>query len=401
MSPPDYQYIDETGTIVPDTADILADVTAEYVGTFGDDLNPSLTTPQGVLIQSDALARAEVVENNAAVANQINPFIAGGIFLDAICAMTGLQPPSGTYSLVVAVEVGGQPSTLIPAGSQARVGTTGPIFETVTAVTLDAITGLATVDFQAIDKGEVPCAIGALDHPVTDVLGWETVDNPSAAILGEDEPSDATLRTLRANTLALQGISLVEAITSALNDTPGVRSISFRENIADTTQVIDGISMVAHSIWACVHGGLDADIAAAMLNSKSMGANWNGAVEVDVLEPASGQTYEVKFDRPDEVPVWTRVTIKAGTVTGDAQTQIRNAAMNYANGQLSGMDGLTVGTNFSPFEVGAGVVAELPGVFVVKVEVSDDGIAWQTTEYDIAIDELAVLTNSRISVLQV
>ena len=37
--------------------------------------------------------------------------------------------------------------------------------------------------------------------------------------------------------------------------TEGVTSLTFQENVAATTQTINGISMVGHSIYACVQGG--------------------------------------------------------------------------------------------------------------------------------------------------
>ncbi len=396
----DYQYINETGTIVPDTSDILTTVEGEYTGTFGADLNTSPTTPQGVLIQAEALARSEVVANNAAVGNQMNPNIAGGPFLAAICAMTGLEVPVATYSTLRLVDVTGDPFTNLPAGSQARIGPNGAIFQSITATTFDA-DGNGVVDFQALDAGPIACGTGDLDTIVTEVLGWETVSNPSVAEVGTAKPTDAEVRALRRNTLALQGIGLVEATISALYDTPGVKSLAFRENWTDATVVIDGITLVKHSIWACVDGGTDADVALSLLTGKSMGCNWNGAVTVNVLNPTSGQTYPVKFDRPDAVPIFARVTLKAGTFTGDATTLVREAILAYAAGLLSGMTGFQVGTAASPFELAAAVVAVNPGVFVPKVEVSLDGSTWQTTEIAVDLDEIATIQSSAITALVV
>ena len=390
-----YQYIDETGTIVPDTADLKAEVQQEYLTGIATDLNLADETPQGVMISAEALARAEVVANNAAVANQINPNIAGGVFLAAICALTGLDVPQGEPSLCQSVAVGGQPFTVIPAGSPAYFGTV--IFLSVTAVILSAA-GTGVVDFQSADIGPVPCPAHSLNTPGA-VLGWETVNNPADAILGTLAPTDAEVRALRANTLALQGIGLNEAITSALNDTPGVRSIQYRENYTAAPATIDGINLVANSIWACVSGGLDADVALALVTTKSLGSNWNGAVTVNVVDPTTGQTYPVKFDRPTNVRTWVKVTYKTGTLTGDPVTQIRAALQSYANGEISGMSGFTVGTGISPFELAAAVVAELPGTFVMKVEVSTDGVTYVTTEILLTLKQIATLSDNDVTVI--
>ena len=67
-------------------------------------------------------------------------------------------------------------------------------------------------------------------------------------------------------------------------------SLTFQENVSASTQTINGISMVGHSIYACVAGGTDTDVAAALLENKSSGCAWNGGTTVNVVEPASGQS---------------------------------------------------------------------------------------------------------------
>ncbi|WP_197335291.1 hypothetical protein [Ralstonia solanacearum] len=164
--------------------------------------------------------------------------------------------------------------------------------------------GKGKIGFRSVEYGSIAAPAGTLKHIVDSVLGWETVNNAENALLGQTEQSDESLRTQRKRTLALQGVSISEAITSALYDTAGVRSLQFRENTASTAQVIDGVLMKPHSIWVCVDGGTDTDIANALLKNKSAGAGWNGAVEVAAVDPASGQQYTILFDRPTLRDSW-------------------------------------------------------------------------------------------------
>lgn len=395
----DYKFILQTGTIVPDTADLLAEVQGEWKTAFGEDLQVTPDTPQGVMISAEVAARAEVAENNAALANQINPNLAGGVFLDAICALLGLERATATRSLIRDVVLTGQPSTAIPAGVRARtVG--GDLFESVGGVVLDSI-GVGTIDFQSVEFGPIAAAIGALSNVVDSVLGWETVNNPTAAIPGVLEQSDESLRELRRRTLARQGISTVEAQISDLSALPNVRSLQFRENISASPQIIDGIPMVAHSVWACVDGGLDADIARSLLENKTNGAAWNGAVTVAVTEPFSGQVYDVMFDRPTAVPVLVRVTVRQGSSLADPQLAVREAVMAYVNGLIPDERGFVVGDDVSPFEIAGAVSHFLPGMFVSKVEVATaPGGVYQTTELAIALDEIATTQSSSITVIE-
>lgn len=398
-----YQYVSNTGVILPDTSTLLDDVTTEYKDAFGQDLVTTNDTPQGVLIVSETTARSNVLSQNAQVANQINPDEAGGVFLDAICALMGLEREPATFGLIPAVTVAGRPNTIIPAGSQAT-DTAGNLWNTVGNVQLDA-TGNGTIDFQCNVTGPIGVNPGNLNRVVSSVLGWETVNNANAAIPGTDEQSDDSLRSLRRKTLALQGISTVQAQVSNLYALPGVRSLAYRENIADTTQVIDGISLVGHSIWACVFGGEDVDIATSLLNNKTDGANWNGAVSVLVREPYSGQIYTVKFDRPTIVPMLCRVTyrVSAGSSVVDPATAIPQAVVDYANGVIPNADGFVVGGSVSPFEISWGINAEFPQIFITKVEVTEasNPSGWQTTELTLALNQVASITQGSVTVISV
>lgn len=389
----DYQYIDDTGVIVPDTSAILGEVQDEYRAALGSDLVVTPDTPQGVLITAEAASRTEVVNNNAALANQINPNIAGGVFLDCIMALSGIQRQAATKSAISGVVLTGVAGTIIPAGSQAQTPL-GDIFE-IASDTVIGTGGTATATFYSAEYGPVTCAANSLTQILIGPLGWETVNNPNAATLGTTVQSDQSARAYRRNTLGFQGVALPVAITSALYAVDGVTSLAFRENVTAATATIDGISLVEHSIWACVRGGTDLDVAAALLENKSAGCNWNGATTVNVVEPASGQTYAVKFDRPDEVEILIKVTSPNGNTAN-----IKQAVLDYVAGNISGLDGFVVGADVSPFEIAGAIVTQYPEGIINKVEISYSGtISYTTNVLAIALDEIAVTQESFITVV--
>lgn len=388
-----YQYIVSTGVIVPQTEALYAEEQQNFLEIFGTDTIVTPDTPQGVLITALALAKAEEVQNNAAIANQINPNVAGGIFLDAVAALTGIQRTAATRTFVANVTLTGVDGTVIPAGTQAATAT-GDLFETISGVTIAS--GTATADFQSVEFGPIGCGIGALDNVVSNINGWETVTNDVAGVLGQNTQSDQALRAKRNNTLAFQGVALPEAITSSLYNITGVNSIYFQENVAVGTEVINGISMVGHSIWVCVDGGTDLEVAAALLENKSLGCAWNGTVEVELTEPSSGQEYTVKFERPDDIEFLVKVT------SPNANTDnVKTAILAWQAGEINGMDGLKIGTDVSPFEISAAINALYPSTFVSKVEITlaSDPMGWSTDVLEIAVDELAFTTSSDITVV--
>jgi len=393
----DYQYLTATGVIVPDTATLLQQVQAEFRTAFGDDLDVSPETPQGVLIVAETEARDAVVRINADLANQINPNLAGGVFLDALWALTGGQRVAATPTLVRDVQLAGVPGTIVPSGSRASLGVNGALFELISDVVLTG--GSATGTFQAIDAAATPVAIGELNVVVSAVLGWETVFNPSAGETGTDEESDLSSRARRRQTLALQGVALPEAIVSGLNTVPGVKSLAFRENPTDASVVIEGVTLVAHSIYVCVDGGTDNAVALMLLRKKSAGCAWNGVLTVPVREPYSGQTYNVKFSRPTLVPIYVQVTVVAnGAAYADVPDLVRDAMVSYSLGEQEGEVGFVVGGDVSPFELAAAVGRVAPPLYVRSIAISSDGVTFSAAEVPITIAQKATLLAGNIAV---
>lgn len=391
----DYKYIASSGVIIPDTGDQRTAVENEFKAVFGQDLDVSPETPQGVLITMETENRDAVARNNAELANQINPDIAGGVFLDAIWALMGGQRWDATRSILTQVAFGGVPGTIIPKGSLAET-MAGDQFSTTRALIIGK-DGKTTGDMRAVDTGLTECPAGQLNGIASSVLGWETVTNPTSAVLGRVAESDLQSRRRRKLTLAKNTVSVGEAITSALYELEGVRSLAYRENYTDVPMTFEGITMVPHSVYVCVEGGDSQEIAEALLRTKTIGAAFNGSEEIEVPEPVSGQTYNVKFDRAKEVVLLCRVTVKKTSV--DAQTIIPEAVDAWANGETEGDGGLVVGREVSPFEISAGVNSAEPRLFVTRVELSLNGTKWSSDTFPIKLTEVARINRSAVQVV--
>ncbi|KAA5921369.1 hypothetical protein F1536_23305 [Achromobacter xylosoxidans] len=392
----DYSFIVNRGVIVPDTATTRAQVEAEFRAVFGDDMPTDPATPQGLLITRITEERDAIARNNAELANQINPALSGGVFLDSLMALTGGRRRSSVRSLIVGAVLGGVPGTNVPAGSIAETEQ-GEQFELVNTVVLDAA-GSAAGNLRALQDGEIIVPAGGLNTVASSVLGWETITNPSAAIPGQREENDVLLRRRRAQTLALQTTSINEAIVSRLYDIEAVRSCYYLENYEDVDQVVDGIPMRKHSIWACVEGGTDIEVAKAIFETKTVGGGYNGAVVVQVPDPVNGRLYEVKFDRPEEVTLLIRVTVRSSTL--DVQQLIPDLVMNYVNGDIDGDVSFVVGSDVSTFEIASAINQQEPSIFVKKVELSVVGSGtWSADTMVIAPNQIARTQRSSIQVV--
>jgi hypothetical protein len=401
MSLTAYEYITLTGTIVPDTVITIAQVENEYKTLFGTNLIITPNTPQGKLITAEIIGRNSVAINNATLANQINPNLAGGVYLDAIMALTGSVRGGNNYSQINDVVLTGVAGTVIPSGSIALVTGTNAQFALQSTVTLD-ITGNGLGIFIALLAGPIVANPNTLTLISSDApLGWETVNNPNAATLGSYQQSDEITRTFRRKTLASWGSATLFSITTALYNTPGVRSLQRLENRSFDTVVISGITLIPKSVWFCVDGGTDLAVATAIQSKASGGCGFNGSVEVDIIDPISNVADIILFDRPTAVPVLVRATIRSPDSVSDPIGTVIAAIEAYANGLLNNMAGLVVGENVSPFELAGAVTSQAPTIYVQKMEVAYVGMSpvYQTTELPIDINQIATIAPSAISVI--
>jgi uncharacterized phage protein gp47/JayE len=263
-----YNYVEPSGVIVTDAGVVLNQVNDEYKNAFGSDLitpdslNPQgASTPQGLLIVMEALSRIAVADNNAMLANQINPNVSGGIFLDAILSLTGSARTPATPSLVTAT-LNGVVGTIIPMGSQASDNINGNVFQTTEAYTIPTGGILTGAVFESVENGAIPCDADALTNIISSVLGWELISSNTAAVLGQLTQSDVSARAMRINEIGIQGSSIAAAIYAAVTQAiianppaSGVGSLTFLENATSSPATIEGVSMVANSIYVCVNGG--------------------------------------------------------------------------------------------------------------------------------------------------
>lgn len=381
-----YDFVSATGVIVPDFEDTLAEVQAEFRAIDGwADIDLSPETEQGALAVAEAIRRDAIARNNANLANQINPDIATGVFLDGLMALMGGQRRQATHSILHGVEVSGRPGSIINAGSLATDGTNE--WRSLATVIISG-GGSTSVDFQAVEPGEIECGAGELDAIAQSVLGWEGVFNPTAAIPGRDQETDLALRRRRERTLGAQGHESVEAIISALYSLPDVRSLSFWENYTPNPITKDGITLIPHSMYLCIDGGDPEEIARALKRVRGIGPGYNGIEEVTILDEITGQEYTIRFDRPDIVPLSVRVTVKQGLL--NAPAIIPGFVENWAEGRTESDPGAMVGVSISPFEISAAINEQEPRLSVLGVELSDDGGAtWDMATQPILINQVA------------
>lgn len=391
-----YEYITSSGTVVADTADIKEIVQKEFKNALGDDISLEESTPQGRLIDTETIARASVIENNALVANLFNVMLSYGVFLDAILANFGMYRDSGSASRVRVV-LTGQKGTVIQAGSKASTPS-GVIFYAENDLTIGE-DGTVQGDFLSLELGAVACAAEELNKIIDGTFGWETITNPSPATLGTERESDAHFKQRFLDSGLFTGKALLENYYKVLLDTENVKSAFVYDNFTNKTVEYDTVSIEPHSIYCCVDGGSDDDVANAIFSIKSVGCGYTGGTSVQVRDAVFGVAYNVKFSRPEPVEIYVSISVDNGTAAStELESTIKNVIQEFANGDITGYSGFDIGVDILPFELAAGVNNAIPGIVVksLKVGLSEEELS--TDAITIHVNQKGVISSKNIKV---
>lgn len=252
-------------------------------------------------------------------------------------------------------------------------------------------------DFAGTVTGPRTVPVGALTQIVTPVAGWESVFNRFEGTIGRDAETDTELRLRRAESLKIAGQNTLDSIVTRIRQLPGVLAQRVVVNNTDTT---NGEGIPAHSIRAIVGGGIEEDIARVLYDYVAAGIGYYGAVEVDVISEVTGTPFEVKFDRPTNVPFYITVTIQGSPATlTDAVATVRNALMAYTSG-LTIAEPVLYTRLFTPINAVIGAGAYVVTMYINEHEI-DDPMYETTANLVPDPDERMVLSPERIQVFVV
>lgn len=370
-----YEYITGQGVIVPDTSMVLSEIQDMFKEAFGEDLDLTATTPQGRLIEMFQRNRTFCIQICALVSNMLNLNRATGFVLDDIGSLFLLERQPATRT-TVSVNLSGVNGTIVPVGTRIQTED-GNVFESTTRYVIGETSGSA--EFQAQEIGEIPCPAHSLTIILDRINGLESADNPNSGVLGSELETDAEFRARIKESLNINSIAILSAIKSNLMAVEGVKDSYCEDNYDNASKTVDGITIPAHSLLACVEGGNDQDIANVLYAKKTIGTGYianteTNAVEKEVIDEAYGNTYKVIFMRPIEEAIDVEVEVlRQGYSGSDLEDAVKDAVMDWYNGEIDGVDGVRIGKAVSPFEIGAAISDVLPDVFIYSVKVCTHG----------------------------
>lgn len=372
-------WIDAAGFHFPDYPTVLASLQDDYRTIYGADVYLENDSQDGQWIAVVAMAIYETLAAAAATYNSFSPLTAIGDALSRNVKLNGLRrnvPSNSSADVLIVGTVG----TQIVGG--VVEDTLGQKWNLPASV-LIPLAGQITVTAVAQELGAISAAANTINKIATPTRGWQTVNNPLAAVEGQPVETDPELRARQAVSTALPSLSVLEGIKGAVINLPGVTKLEGYENDTSATDA-DGIP--EHSISIVVEGGDAQAIGDTIALKKTPGTGTYGTTSVNTVDQY-GMPNVINFFRPTAVPieVVVNITALAGFTTG-FEDLIKQAVADHINALKIGAD-LFYTRLFAPASL-AGTEAGLT-FDLNSVEVSRDGDPVAAANIVIAFNEAA------------
>ena len=242
------------------------------------------------------------------------------------------------------------------------------------------------VESTATEVGEIRSDMGTLTSIQSPVNGWVGVYNPFDANIGKSVESDEELRSNYQERSNFASAATLNAMLAAIYNISGVKHVSIRENSSTGTA-----SIPANSFAVTVLGGRRDDVAQAIFDHKPLGINSYG-VDTGYAQDINGNTYDIKYSRPEFVPVAIRlgITQQAGFTESDFG-RIRQSLIDYFNTFQVGSS-VTYSRLYSP-------INRVPNHYVNSLEIGvmNGGVfEFGTSNIELAFNQLATISPENI-----
>ncbi len=395
--------LDATGFTIKTQAEVLAEIEDEQRATISSALN---LTSAGVLGQLNGILSSklgELWEVGRAVNAAFDPDGSTGQSLDRVSALTGTLRQAATKSQVLAVTCNLDDGFDVLPGDMVASVSGDPTRRFVNVAAVANATGITddfSVLFEAETAGAVPATAGTLTVIAEPVTGWNSVTNPTDAVLGLEEDTDAQLRARREDELA-GGSHTADAIRTDIlqNEDLGVLFCKVLDNDTDATDA-NGVPRKSIEVIAYGPASPTADdnqaLAEQIQTSKPAGIRAYGST-TRTVEDDQGNEYTIGLTRPTLIPIYLEIdiVIDADTFPSDGDDQVAAALVAIGDDNYEpGDDAIAERIKAAAFSVDG-----VTDVDVMRIGTTASPVG--TGNVTIAIRELADLDTSRVVVTHV
>lgn len=356
-------------------------------------------TADGLLVQFTSIIAEEIAtcwEQAYLASVQYDPQNASGVALRGLVQINAINPSYGSYTQI-SINVSGTPGTVIPEGSRIASTDGSQVYQIPTAVVIpDAGSIVATAI--CTETGPNDPEPGTIIQIQTPIFGWNYASNVSTTSVGTDADTDTELHIKQSRATAATSYRQVDAIIAGIMNVPGV---TFARLYVNNTLTTDSRGITGKTMAPVVVGGVDTDIANVLRLKAGSLDNFQGNLATPITYTGPlGDTQTIDFYRPVEKPIYIAISI---TVTDsvaypdDAETQIKQAIVNYAQYDQSGVAGFPPGADvlisrlYTP-------INSVQGFKVNSIEIGTSSGSLSENDIAIAWNEIAKFDEDNITI---
>ena len=375
----------------PTYAELLDALEYKARELFGSNANLTVRSPLGIFLRIYAWMLDLLFSTLEDVYNSRFIDTAAGSSLYNLGRAIGLRL-LGAQKAVGYLTFSGDENTLVPEGFLAETaGSTQYITLTQGIIKDGSVTLPCTAVIPGPDGNTDANTITTITNPKSGIF---EVTNAAAFEGGRNTETDAEFRKRYYISVDFAGGVNIDAIVAAIYE--GVEAVIAVIGEENDTDEVNEHGLPPHSIEIVAYGGLDEDIAKVIFQRKAAGIQTYGTTVVPVLT-ASGQLYNVHFNRPVPRRVWVRVyNLKTNDMFPlDGIEQIKESIVQYIGSNIR--RGLNIGQDVICVAIPTEVF-KVSGVVDFKLKISADGVNYGWDNIEIAAREKAVTEEDLVEV---
>lgn len=283
----------------------------------------------------------------------------------------------------------------VSAGIQVSDSNRQLFWQTTQDITFDALGDATGITASCTTRGANSANAGTLTVLITPNVDINTVTNPEAAVVGDNEETDNSLRRRRDLSTYAPSIGLVGSLYSSLSAVPEVTFARVYNNITMST---DANGIPAKSVACVVVGGDDEEIAQTIFQRISAGVSYDGNTNITFVDNQNFE-YTVSFWRPTSIPIYVEVNlslIEGDVFPDDGVQSIKDAIVAYSLEGAAGL-GITQGFDNVGFPPGQDVILSrlytpinsVPGHEITSLLIGTNPAALAASDIAIAFNEVS------------
>ena len=383
--------IDANGFKAESFTEILTRLSNGLKNIYGQDINLDQDSPDGQQLGIQANIISDFQDLALYIYNSMDPDLADGANFDKLLKLLARTRLPSSRS-TVDIEMVLNKTVSIPASYTIK-DLNNQNWIIGTAQTLDAGTHL--VSFYSEDWGNITAEPNTINEQVTILTEVVSINNPESAISGRDEESIVQVRERRNKILGINASSTIGSIIGKILDLNGVVDAVPYENM---TKIYDPVKDIEpNSYWIVVKGGDIAQISEIIAKDKTGGTGLKGQVETVYIEKfvrKDGSVrefyHDVKFDRPTEVSI--HIKFKVSRKISTQSIDIEHIKDTLANKEFY------IAQNITVTELYATIYSAATNYIATDLEVSKDGVVWDSVFLQAGYDEEFIIEKSNIEI---